>query len=88
MKISQSDLFKTMKQRQVIAENPLVKLIKQKRDHKTWYELYFVFRSNWLLQAEILNHYGNTGNKYATKYRFWNRIEAEKQFMYATLRWG
>jgi hypothetical protein len=88
MKFLQSNLLIEMKRREIIAENSLVKLIKQKRDHKTWYELTFVFTRNWHLHSEILNHFGNTSSIYATKYRFWNRVEAEKQFTYATLRWG
>jgi hypothetical protein len=93
MKMTQSNLLLAMKRRKIVAENALVKLIEQKRDHKTWYELHFIGMNLWLkdplsTETEIRSHFGESFGTYAMKYRFWNRIEAEKQFSYATLRWG
>lgn len=79
-----------MKKREVIAENDLFKLIKQTRSNKIWYELLYVL-GKWPAPTranEIHSYFGKSTNDYSMKYRFWNRVEAEKQFTYATLRWG
>lgn len=79
-----------MKKREVLSENKLFRLVKQIRDHKTWYELQVV--TSWsnrtsMLEEELAAHFGPTRVKYTLTWRFWNRNEAQHQFLYATLKW-
>lgn len=82
-----------MKKREILAENNVFRLVKQTRDHKIWYELQLV--GHWatrstrseILENEVVEFFGPSTVKYTQTWRFWNRIEAHKQFTFATLKW-
>lgn len=79
-----------MKKREVLAQNRLFKLIRQRRDHKVWYEIQL--HESWYLipeglEDEIANYFGKTAPNSGLTWRFWNRIEAQKQFTYTALKW-
>lgn len=79
-----------MKKREILAKNKLFQLVRQQRDHKTWYEiqLYAVWSQvPESMEDELIAYFGKTTVKYTKTWRFWNRIEAHKQFTYAALRW-
>lgn len=79
-----------MKQREIISENKLFRLIRQQRDHKTWYEIEVYASGNHVnaqLQREFTEYFGKEYTAWGQKWQFWNRSEAEKHFVYAALRW-
>ncbi len=80
-----------MKKREVIHTSRIFHLVRQQRDHKKWYEILVTLPwDSWKgnLEEEITEHFGKPAHRYSLTWRFWNRIEAEKQFLYASLRWN
>ena len=79
-----------MKKREIISENKLFKLIRQQRGHKSWYEIQVYATRVYVpvqLEQELEDYFGKPYGKWGFQWRIWNRIEAEKQFVYAALRW-
>ena len=81
-----------MKKREILSDNGPFILVKQTRDHKTWYEIQVFWRwagkTTQAQENELLSHFGKPTGRYGLAWRFWNRNEALKQYTYATLRWG
>jgi hypothetical protein len=80
-----------MKKREVIHTSRFFHLVRQQRDHKKWYEIQVC--ATWynvpeIVEHEISDYFGKSRDNYAKTWRFWNRIVAEKQFLYASLRWN
>lgn len=79
-----------MKKREIQLKNKLFQLIRQQRDHKTWYEIHATLPwDSWKgnLEEEITSYFGSKTSKYSNSWRFWNREEALKQFTYISFRW-
>jgi glucan phosphoethanolaminetransferase (alkaline phosphatase superfamily) len=79
-----------MKKRELLSENNIFRLVKQQRVNKTWYEIQICcawYKMSEDFETEIANYFGTSRNKYTKTWRFWNRLEAHKQFTYASLKW-
>ena len=76
-----------MKKREIIHQNKHFMLVKQTRDHKTWYEIKTDYRTPIMITQQAKEYFGKPFDKFSPGWRFWNRLEAEKQFIYTTLRW-
>ena len=72
-------------------KNNMFQLIRQERvGRKTWYELSLIDSVWWdigdIVLTEVKRYFGQHGPSKKTM-KIWNRNEAEKQFLFVTLRW-
>ncbi len=86
-----------MKYRKVLQESKVFKLVEFRRDHKKWFEVQVdkwqvgSWHTSTQAYLDILNHFDPNKNKTFggnTRWRFWNREEAEKNYLYAVMRWS
>ena len=81
------------KYRKVMQECKAFKLVEFKRDHKKWFEVQL---DRWGIRdesfrKEICEYFDPNKNKTFggdTRWRFWNREDAEQNYLYAVMRWS
>ena len=78
-----------MKKQTLLADTDKFQLVKHQRIGKNCYMIKVML--HWQPQSyedEVFAYFGPPLKDTVSSWRFWNRLEAEKQFMYATLRWN
>lgn len=78
-----------MKKREILLKNSMFRLVRQQRDHKTWYEIQIV--AGWFdvsdsTEYEIAKYFGTPLHVEKRSWRIWNREEAHRHFTFVTLR--